>query len=124
MKRRSLLIGSAGVALAAGTSAILWRPEEAGKPHNAYFSALNQMLKQNGPGRPVMLLDLDRVDGNVDKLAGSVGPDKTFRVVVKSLPSVELLAHVMRRANTNALIVVHDTSLTSIAGGLACALRT
>ena len=88
MKRRSVLIGSAAIAMAAGTSAILWRPDAAGKPHNAYFSALNQMLKQSGPGRPVMLLDLDRVDRNIDKLAGSVGPDKTFRVVVKSLPSV------------------------------------
>lgn len=115
MKRRSLLIGSAGIALAAGTAAIMWRPDEAGKPHNPYFSALNQMLKQNGPGRPVMLLDLDRVDGNIDKLAGSVGAEKTFRVVVKSLPSVELLEYVMRRAKTNALMVFHQPFLNAIA---------
>ena len=91
MKRRSLLLGGAGLALVTGTSALLWRPDVAGGPHNPYFSGLNHLLKLDGPGRPVMLLDLDRVDANIDNIAGSVGPGKTYRVVVKSLPSVELL---------------------------------
>ena len=34
---------------------MLWRPEDKGEPHNAYFSALNEMLKAEGPGRPVLL---------------------------------------------------------------------
>lgn len=73
------------------------------------------MLKRDGPGRPVMILDLDRVNHNIDQLARSVGPEKTYRVVVKSLPSVPLLDHVMRRAGTQALMVFHQPFLNAIA---------
>ncbi|MBT4161683.1 MAG: DSD1 family PLP-dependent enzyme, partial [Gammaproteobacteria bacterium] len=115
MKRRSILIGAAGTALATGGAGLLWKPRVEGKPHNPYFSALNEMLKQDGPGRPVMLIDLDRINSNIDLIAGSVGPEKTYRVVVKSLPSVPLLQHVMQRARTQALMVFHQPFLNTIA---------
>ena len=114
MKRRSLLLGGAGVAAAAGAT-LLWRPNDRGAPHNAYFSQLNAMLKREGPGRPVMLIDTERVDNNTDLIVNSVGPDKTYRVVVKSLPSVPLLAHVMQRAKTNSLMVFHQPFLNAVA---------
>src|SRR5690606_38160509 len=60
-------------------------------------------------------IDLERMQHNVDALAGSVGPDKTYRVVVKSLPSVPLLERVMRRARTNALMVFHQPFLNAVA---------
>jgi len=115
MKRRNLLLGGAGIAAAAAGGVLLWRPEDEGAPHNAYFSQLNDLLKREGPGRPVMLIDIDRMNHNIDVLAGSVGPDKTYRVVVKSLPSVPLLQAVMARANTNALMVFHQPFLNEIA---------
>jgi D-serine deaminase-like pyridoxal phosphate-dependent protein len=115
VKRRTFLYGG-GIAAAAATGGVyLWKPRDQGAPHDAYFSALNELLKRDGPGRPVMILDLDRVNRNIDVLAASVGPDKTYRVVVKSLPSVPLLAHVMQRANTNALMVFHQPFLNAIA---------
>jgi D-serine deaminase-like pyridoxal phosphate-dependent protein len=115
MKRRSLLMGGAGVALAAGGAAVLWRPEDQGAPHNAYFSNLNRLLKSEGPGRPVMLIDSDRVNANIDLIVNSVGRDKTYRVVVKSLPSVPLLKEVMGRAKTDSLMVFHQPFLNAIA---------
>jgi len=115
MKRRSLLLGSAGIAAAAAGGVLLWRPEDKGAPHSAYFSVLNDLLKREGPGHPVMLIDIDRMNHNIDALASSVGPDKTYRVVVKSLPSVPLLKAVMERANTNALMVFHQPFLNAIA---------
>ena len=45
MKRRNLLIGTGAVAAAAAGGVLLWRPEDRGAPHNAYFNALNEMLK-------------------------------------------------------------------------------
>lgn len=120
MKRRRLLQGMAGVsALAAGR--VLWSPAWAAGStasaagHDAYFARLNRMLKRDGPGRPVMLVDTARMRHNVDALAGSVGPDKTYRVVVKSLPSVPLLAQVMDRAGTDALMVFHQPFLNAVA---------
>jgi D-serine deaminase-like pyridoxal phosphate-dependent protein len=114
MKRRTFLWGTAAVA-AAGGSALLWKPRDRGAPHDAYFSHLNELLKREGPGRPVMVVDLERMNHNVDVLARSVGPDKTYRVVVKSLPSVPLLAHVMQRAGTQALMVFHQPFLNAVA---------
>ncbi|NJN50587.1 MAG: DSD1 family PLP-dependent enzyme [Gammaproteobacteria bacterium] len=93
----------------------MWRPADVGANHDAYFSALNRLLHEDGPGHPVMLIDRARMDRNVDRLRASVGPDKTYRIVVKSLPSVPLLRHVMARANTNALMVFHRPFLNEIA---------
>jgi D-serine deaminase-like pyridoxal phosphate-dependent protein len=115
MKRRNLLLGAGAVTAAAAGGVMLWRPEDRGAPHDAYFTALNEMLKADGPGRPVLLLDLARMNHNIDVLKRSVGPDKTYRVVVKSLPSIELLAHVMARADTRALMVFHQPFLNQIA---------
>jgi D-serine deaminase-like pyridoxal phosphate-dependent protein len=114
MKRRTLL-GAAGIAAAGAGAAVLWKPADRGAPHDAYFSKLNTLLKLRGPGHPVMLIDVDRMNHNIDQLAESVGPEKTYRVVVKSLPSVPLLEHVMRRAATEALMVFHQPFLNAVA---------
>jgi len=52
---------------------------------------------------------------NIDEIVTSVGPEKTYRAVVKSLPSVPLLEHVTRRAKTNSLMVFHQPFLNAIA---------
>ena len=115
MKRRSLLVGGAGIALAAGGAGVLWRPDDMGAPHNDYFSNLNSLLKRDGPGRPVMLIDTERMNTNIDLIVNSVGREKIYRVVVKSLPSVPLLEQVMRRARTTSLMVFHQPFLNAIA---------
>ncbi|MFT7689295.1 MAG: D-serine deaminase-like pyridoxal phosphate-dependent protein [Candidatus Azotimanducaceae bacterium] len=112
MKRRSFLLGGTGVAIA---SALILRPKENGGPHNHYFSKLNDLLKKDGPANPSMLIDLDRMNSNIDSLSSSVGPNKKFRVVVKSLPSVELVKHVMHRANTKSLMLFHQPFINLIA---------
>ncbi len=126
INRRRLLSRAATAAV--GASQLLWAPpsfaktqtsEQTGAGHDAYFSALNEMLKQQGPAYPVMLLDQQRINHNVDQLVRSVGADKTYRVVVKSLPSVPLLQHVMERAKTNALMVFHQPFLSAIAQNFA-----
>ena len=115
MKRRLLLMGGAGIALAAGGAGVLWRPDDMGAPHNDYFSNLNSLLKRDGPGRPVMLIDTERMNTNIDLIVNSVGREKIYRVVVKSLPSVPLLEQVMRRARTTSLMVFHQPFLNAIA---------
>ena len=109
MKRRTLLTGTASLAASASVGGLLWAPHAQAKPgaHDAYFSKLNELLKRDGPGRPVMLLDGQRINHNIDQITQSVGPDKQYRVVVKSLPSVPLLQHVTQRAKTDALMVFH-----------------
>lgn len=121
MKRRFVLLGGVGLALAAGSGALYFRPGDKGANHNEYFSGLNSLLKHDGPGRPVMLIDIDRINHNIDEIVKSVGPDKTYRIVVKSLPSLPLIKHVMDRANTNALMVFHQPFLNEIADAFPAA---
>ncbi len=115
MRRRDLLTG-AGLAALGGS--VLWSPAARARqtgPHDAYFARLNALLKRDGPGRPVMLLDTARMNHNIDALTASVGKEKQYRVVVKSLPSVPLLQHVMQRARTEALMVFHQPFLNTVA---------
>lgn len=119
MKRRSFLGSTAGFAATAGVSGLLWAPFARSKTrpgaHDAYFAKLNELLKRDGPGRPVMLLDTERMNHNIDRITASVGISKKYRVVVKSLPSVALLEHVTRRAKTKALMVFHQPFLNATA---------
>jgi D-serine deaminase-like pyridoxal phosphate-dependent protein len=113
--RRRFLLASAGLAVAAGGGALLWKPTDTSRPHDAYFSALNELLKRDGPGHPVMLVDRARLHHNIDLIKGAVGPDKTYRIVVKSLPSIPLLRDAMQRASTRALMVFHQPFLNAVA---------
>ena len=115
MNRRNLL----GLMAAGAGSALLWAPapwvRAASGTHDAYFARLNALLKRDGPGRPVMLVDTARMNHNIDVIRRSVGPDKTYRVVVKSLPSVPLLGHVMSRSKSRSLMVFHQPFLNEVA---------
>ena len=116
MKRRTLLLGgTAGVAAGALGAGLLLRPSDVTRPHDAYFSQLDAVLKADGPGHPTLVVDRQRMLANVDVLARSVGERRRYRVVVKSLPSVPLLREVMRRADTDALMVFHQPFLNTIA---------
>ena len=68
-----------------------------GRGHNEYFSKLNSLLKESGPGHPVIVLDLDILDHNIAVLNRKIAPPKSLRVVVKSLPSIELIRQCITR---------------------------
>ncbi|MGE7955976.1 DSD1 family PLP-dependent enzyme [Pseudomonas sp. NPDC089530] len=88
------------------------RPADRGGPYNDYFRALNQELKAHGPMRPVMLIDLDRLDHNIDVAMQSVRRGgKQLRLVEKSLPSPGLLAYIGQRAGTQRLMSFHQPFL-------------
>ncbi|MGY2288481.1 DSD1 family PLP-dependent enzyme [Pseudomonas sp. SDO528_S397] len=88
------------------------RPGDRGSPYSAYFRTLNEMLKAQGPMRPVMLIDLDRLDHNIDVVRQSVQRGgKHLRLVEKSLPSPGLLAYIAKRAGTQRLMSFHQPFL-------------
>ncbi len=80
-----------------------------GAPHAPPFSGLNAELRRAGPGKPVLLLDMDALDANLDVVKRAVAPGLAVRVVAKSLPSVPLLRYVMDRLGTKRLMVFDDT---------------
>ena len=115
MKRRTFLLGSSAAAI--GTAA-LFRESNEGGPYSPYFEKLNKTLQKNGLARPSMIIDLNKMDANIDQVRAFIKPPKTYRIVVKSLPSLPLLQYVMQRANTNALMVFHQPFLNTIADQL------
>jgi len=114
MKRRHLLIGMA-TATAAGVGLFLFRPDEHGVPHIAYFSRINQLLKTRGKGRPTLLIDLDRFDRNCTRLIKSLPTNKNYRIVDKSLPSVDMIKHVMQHTGTKRVMCFHQPFVNVLA---------
>ncbi|MNZ14782.1 hypothetical protein D3C78_317120 [compost metagenome] len=112
MNRRNFIVGTAGAGvLLAGVGAWL-RPTDKGAPYSDYFARLNRELRALGPMRPVLLIDLDRLDHNVDVVMQSVRrAGKNLRLVEKSLPSPQLLDHIARRAGTRRLMSFHQPFL-------------
>lgn len=80
----------------------------------AYFEQLNQVLKNYKRAIPCLLIDLDRLDNNISILQSSLNRDADFRIVVKSLPSKELIDYVMQRTGTKKLMVFHQPFLTDL----------
>jgi D-serine deaminase-like pyridoxal phosphate-dependent protein len=107
MKRRTVIAGLA----AAGVLAWLGKPRDRGAPHDAYFQRLNALLKREGPPYPCLVLDLDRLDQNLDALKSGLHPTKHHRVVAKSLPSPRLLEHVMASTGSRRLMAFHQPFL-------------
>jgi len=111
MKRRSLL-GLGAIGLLG-----LWaaRPSDHGQPHSDYFAELNQLLKREGGGVPLLVVDLDRLDANAELLAQRLGGKLALRLVAKSLAANGLLDYLARKLATQRFMVFHQPQLNQLA---------
>jgi D-serine deaminase-like pyridoxal phosphate-dependent protein len=111
--RRKLLLATGGIAAVAAIA----KPSDKGGAHNDYFAGINKTLRASGIDTPVLVIDLDRLDRNIDRVVQSVdtNPAKTYRVVAKSIPSPDLVDYVAQRANTKSLMVFHRPFLQAMA---------
>ena len=91
------------------------KPADEGAPYDPYFAALNEELRANGPGRPVLVLDLDRLDHNLDILMSHIRPPKSYRVVTKSLPSVDLIRYIFAKTGTSRAMAFHQPFMNVLA---------
>lgn len=73
----------------------------------AYFDALSQTLKDNGIFRPVMVIDRDRLDRNIDRMRAGLPEGAALRIVDKSLPCLPLIERLMARTGTGRLMTFH-----------------
>ena len=80
-----------------------------GAPHSTYFSDLQAELRDRGPGKPVLLLDMDALDANIEVVKRRVAPGLAVRVVAKSLASIPLLRRILDRLGTRRIMVFDDT---------------
>ena len=120
VNRREFLKGAAMVGAAAAVStaacggpAGMGAPTETSEasgvpnlPGGAYFQQLGRDLTAAGFGTPQILIDLDRLDANADSIAGEIGRDR-YRIVEKSLPSLDLLDYIRKRTGSDRFLVLH-----------------
>ncbi|HEV2363112.1 MAG TPA: alanine racemase [Caulobacteraceae bacterium] len=83
--------------------------------HAPYFAALEQALKNAGVAQPTMVVDLRRLDANIDAAGQTLAPmGLGLRAVSKSLQAPALLGRVMERAATDKVMVFNTTMLDDI----------
>ena len=82
-------------------------------PGADYFAALNTLLREIGSGMPRIVIDLDRLDENLDRLLELHAPED-IRLVAKSLPAPELLNYLFRRTGYERLMAFHLPFLLQI----------
>lgn len=88
------------------------------KNEDIYFRTLNIELKKYLRAIPSLLVDLDVVDKNISVLKSDLKPTTNCRIVVKSLPSFELLLYSMQKVQTQSLMVFHQPFLTDLVSKL------
>jgi len=113
MNRRQFMYIAAGAAAAAAFFGL--KPKDSGASYTPYFKELNDELKKRGPYKPAMLVDLDKLDRNIQTLITGLDRRLAYRIVAKSLPSPELLGHIMQTARTNKLMVFHQPFINQVA---------
>lgn len=115
MNRRHFLITLTGVACATMASVFVFKPKDSGASYLPYFNDLNKELKKHGPFKPSLIIDLDKLNLNIKTLTTGIKEGIHYRIVAKSLPSPELLGHIMKTAYTNRLMLFHQPFIRHVA---------
>ncbi|MGC5198349.1 alanine racemase, partial [Aphanothece microscopica] len=80
-----------------------------------YFAALSAALNAAGEAKPTLVIDRDRLAQNLATMQAALPADLAFRLVVKSLPSPDLLAFIMRGSGSRRLMEFHQPFLSDTA---------
>ncbi|MDX8482572.1 alanine racemase [Mesorhizobium sp. VK24D] len=74
---------------------------------SAYFAELSKALKAAEIFQPCLVLDRDRLDGNIALVKERLAPGLAVRLVDKSLPCLPLLSYIARALGTNRFMTFH-----------------
>ncbi len=109
LRRKTTLLG---FILGTAFLALMLRPSnlaQTAEPpeQKAYFSSLNALLKTEMRDLPCAVLDLDRIDHNIAVVKSRIHSPRKLRIVVKSLPSIDLIRYITEKAGTRRIMVFH-----------------
>lgn len=80
-----------------------------------YYERLSTALRDAGVFQPTLLIDLDRLDANIELLKASLPGGMAFRIVAKSLPCSPLLRYICSRTGTNRFMTFNLPMLLTLA---------
>ncbi len=90
------------------------RPRELAPEPQPWFESLARELAEHAPRRPLILIDLDRLDANLARVRERIAPPLRLRIVTKSLPSLGLLRYVLEGSGTRRLMAFHAPFLPAL----------
>lgn len=112
LSRRQLMMATGLGAVATG---IALKPNDQGAPHNAYFLAVSQALAKAGLAQPTLIIDQQALDHNIQQVKQATAVHKLpVRLVVKSLPSLDLLNYLSQQLNSQRFMVFNLPMLTTV----------
>jgi D-serine deaminase-like pyridoxal phosphate-dependent protein len=112
MKRRTMLGAAAAVGVGA---AVVARPADRGAPHSAYFQGLAKALDRAGIGQPTLVVDRPLFEANLRAIRARVPKLLPLRVVVKSLPALDLVDAATRAWGTDRAMLFNAPQVVAIA---------
>jgi D-serine deaminase-like pyridoxal phosphate-dependent protein len=92
----------------------LVKPRDRGDSYDPYFAGLNLALKDARIGTGRILIDLDRLEHNLEVIREHIPSAAHYRIVVKSIPCVDLLRTIRAHIGTDKFMVVHRPFLKVI----------
>jgi D-serine deaminase-like pyridoxal phosphate-dependent protein len=91
------------------------RPREVGSDHAPYFSELSAALDRADLAKPTLVVDRSLLVANVQTLAVHIRDRFHYRIVAKSLPSLDLLATAMAASGSDRLMLFHQPFINQVA---------
>lgn len=115
-KRRALLAGCVAAPIAIGAAK---KPRDHGRGgHDDYFGGIQQALREAGLMQPTLVIDRARLDANIERLKSHLPSSMAYRIVAKSLPSVELIRRIREATGTDRLMVFHQPHLDILSAAM------
>ena len=111
LSRRNLMIGGAGLA---GAALLMSKPGDESGPRDPYFLGLQQALTKAGIATPTLVIDKTRLNANIDTLVSQLPEGMAYRIVAKSLPSLDLIGHIRKRSGSNRLMTFNQPMLSTL----------
>jgi Alanine racemase, N-terminal domain len=90
------------------------KPRKVKAEYQPYFAQLNYALKEQRGGASAGVIDLDRLDTNIQCVRSQLGNNFKLRLTTKSLPSIDLLKYLMAKTQTNRLMVFSEPFIAEI----------
>ncbi|NRD90739.1 hypothetical protein C8024_16745 [Sphingopyxis sp. BSNA05] len=112
LSRRKMLVG--GAVIAGGMAVALGRTSDKSGPRSPYFLAMQKALRDANIAQPVLVIDRARLNANIDQLLSDLPDGMGYRIVAKSLPSLDLIGHIRERAGTDRLMTFNLPMLIAL----------
>jgi len=82
--------------------------------NDTYPHTLSETLRRHGVDKPVVVVDLDRLEANCAAVGAQTGAGMARRLVAKSLPCLPLLDHIRARLPTSGLMTFSEPMLKAL----------